>query len=70
MSNVGISEECLFNEIIKYFGFLDCKKNLKTSLSPVGKMYRVYALRTNARTCFYETKTSEFFNIDATTLEE
>lgn len=53
-----------------YLEFLGSKKNLKTSLSQVRKMYRVYALLTNARTCFYEIKTSQFFNIDPRTLEE
>ena len=70
MSKVRISVEWLFNEIIKYFAFLDFKKNLKIGLSPVGKMYRVCALLTNARTCLHKTQTSEFFNIDLPTLEE
>ena len=70
MSKVRISVEWLFNEIIKYFQFLDLKKNLKIGLTPVGKMYRVFALLINARTCFYKTLNSEFFNIDPPPLEE
>ena len=70
MSKVRISVEWSVNEIIKYFAFLDFKKNLKIGLSPVWKMYRVCALLNNARTCLYKTKTSEFFNIDSPTLEE
>ena len=46
MSKVRISTEWLFNEMIKYFAFLDFKKNFKIGLSPVVKMYRVYALLT------------------------
>ena len=70
MSKVRISTEWLFNEMIKYFAFLDFKKNFKIGLSPVVKMYRVYALLTNARTCLYKTQTSEFFNTDPPTLEK
>ena len=70
MSKVRISVEWLFNEIVKYFQFIDFKKNLKIGLTPVGKMYRVCALLINARTCFYKTLTSEFFSIDPPPLEE
>ena len=70
MSKVRISVEWMFNEIIKYFAFLEFKKNLKIGLSPVGKTYRVSALPTNTRTCLYKTQTSEFFNIDPPNLEE
>ena len=70
MSKVRISVEWMFNEIIKYFAFLEFKKNLKIGLSPVGKTYSVSALPTNTRTCLYKTQTSEFFNIDPPNLEE
>ena len=70
ISKVRITVEWLFNEITKHFAFLDFKKNLKIGLSPVGKMYRVCALLTNARTCLYKAQTSEFFNFDLPTLEE
>ena len=64
MSKVRISVEWSVNEIIKYFAFLDFKKNLKIGLSPVG----LCVVLTNART--FLCKTSEFFNIDPPTLEE
>ena len=67
MSKVQISVEWLFNEIMKHFAFLDFKNNLETISR---KMYRVYALLTNARTFLYKTQTSEFFNIGSPTLEE
>ena len=38
MSEVRISVEWLFNDIINYFKFMDFKKNLKVGLSSVGKM--------------------------------
>ena len=55
MSKVQISAEWLISEIIKYFAFPDFKNNLKISLSLIGKMYRVCALLTNARTSLYKT---------------
>ena len=36
MSEVRISVEWLFNDIINYFKFMDFKKNLKVGLSSVG----------------------------------
>ena len=39
MSAVRSSVEWLFADVIYYFKFLDFKKNLKTGLSQVGKMY-------------------------------
>ena len=45
MSKVRISVEWLFNEIIKYFAFLDFKKNLKIGLSPLGKMLELVCIK-------------------------
>jgi hypothetical protein len=39
MSEVRVSVEWIFADIINYFKFLDFKKNLKIQLSAVGKMY-------------------------------
>jgi len=44
MSEVRISVEWLFGDIINSFKFLDYKKKLKIELSSVGKMYVVCAL--------------------------
>ena len=38
MSAVRMSVKWLFGDIVNYFKFLDFKKNLKLSLSAVGKM--------------------------------
>ena len=51
MSEVRVSVEWLFGDIINSFKFLDFKKNLKIGLSSVGKMYIVCALLRNAITC-------------------
>ena len=53
MSTVRKSVERLFNDIVNYFKFMDFKKNLKISLSSVGKMYVVRAILRNALTCLY-----------------
>ena len=44
MSQVRVSVEWIFGDIITYFKFLDFKKNLKIYLSAVGKMYVTCAL--------------------------
>ena len=41
MSAVRVSVEWLFGDIVSSFKFIDFKKNLKISLSPIGKMYIV-----------------------------
>ena len=70
MSEVRVSVEWLFGDIINSFKFLDNKKNLKIGLSSVGKMYIVCALLRNAITCLYGNQTSEFFDLEPPTLEE
>ena len=70
MSEVRISVEWLFNDIINYFKFMDFKKNLKVCLSSVGKMYIVSALLRNALTCLYGNGTSKFFDVDPPSLED
>ena len=70
MSEVRISVEWLFNDIINYFKFMDFKKNLKVCLSSVGQMYIVSALLHNALTCLYGNGTSKFFDVDPPSLED
>ena len=70
MSEVRISVEWLFNDIINYFKFMDFKKNLKVGLSSVGKMYIVSGLLRNALTCLYGNSTSKFFDIQPPSLED
>ena len=70
LSEVRVSVEWLFGDIINSFRFLDYKKNLKIGLSSIGKMYLVCALLRNAITCLYGNQTSEFFHLEPPTLEE
>ena len=69
-SEVRVSVEWLFGDIINSFKFLDHKKNLKIGLSSVRKMYIVCALLRNAITCLHGNQTSAFFDLEPPTLEE
>ena len=70
MSKVRVSVEWLFEDLTSWFAFMDYKKNLKISLSCVGKMYLVCAILKNARTCLYGSLTSDYFNCEPPLLEE
>ena len=70
MSKVRTSVEWLFGDIINYFKFLDFKKNLKISLSSIGKMYVVAAILRNALTCMQSNSTSKFFAVEPLTVDE
>ena len=70
MSEVRIAVEWIFGDIIQYFKFLDYKKNLKVSLSAVGRLYIVAALLHNARAILYGTTTSKYFHVNPPTLQE
>ena len=64
MSEIRVSVEWIFGDIINYFKFLDFKKkNLKISLSAVGKMHVTCALLHNARVGCYGSTTSEYFDV-------
>ena len=69
MSQVRVSAGWVFKEIVTYFKCIDCKKDLKIGLSPVGKTYAVCALLQNALTCLYGSNTAEYFGINPPTLE-
>ena len=56
MSTVRASLEWVFGEILNYFPF-SIRKNLKTELSAVGKMYCICALLKNAHTSLYRSLT-------------
>ena len=69
MSAVRVSVEWSFGDIIKNFAFLDFKKNLKISLSPVGKIYIVGALLQNVHTCIYRNIASTFYDVQPPSAE-
>ena len=70
MSDVRSSVEWAFGEILRDWAFLDFKKNLKLSLSAVGKMYLIATLLRNAVTCCYGSQICDYFNLHPPTLEE
>lgn len=70
MSQVRVSVEWVFGDIIGYWKFLDFKKDLKIGLSAVGKQYAVAALLRNALTCLYGSTTTSYFGLETPTLEQ
>ena len=70
MSEVRVTVEWIFGDIINYFKFLDFKKNLKIELSAVGKMYIVCALLHNVRCCLYRNNTSKQFDCEPPRIED
>ena len=69
MSSVRVSVEWVFGDIVIYYKFIDFHKGMKIKPSPVGKMYIVCALLQNARSCFYGSVTSEFFDCQPPSIE-
>ncbi|XP_033121176.1 uncharacterized protein LOC117120273 [Anneissia japonica] len=63
MSEVRVSVEWLFGDILNYFKFTDFKKSQKVGMSAVGKMYLVSALLQNAHTCLYRNTTCNYFEL-------
>lgn len=70
MSEVRVSVEWAFKEILNYFKFVDFKKNLKVRLSAVGKMYSICALLQNFRTCLYGNQVTNFFDCEPPSLSD
>jgi len=70
MSEVRISVEWTYSEIVNNWAFLDYKKNLKLCLIAVGKMYLVGTLLRNAITCCYRSQVCEYFDLEPPSLNE
>ena len=70
MSQLRVSVEWIFVDILDYFKFLDFKMWIKLQLSAVGKMLLVCALMQNARTCMYGNETASYFDLKPVTIED
>ena len=70
MSEVIVAVEWMFGNISRYFGFVDFKRQMKISLSAVGKMYSVCALLKNARRCLYSNIISKAFDFETPSIEQ
>lgn len=70
MSAARICVEWGYAKVVKYFAFVDFKKNLKLLLSPISAYYFVAVLLTNCHTCLYGSETSSHFDLQPPTLEE
>lgn len=69
ISPIRESPDWGFRKILQNFAFLDCKKNLKIFLQPIGKFYVVGALVINLHTCLYGSAASKYFEIDPPSIE-
>ena len=63
MSQVRVSVEWVFGDVVTYFKFTDFKRNLKIGSSAVGQIYIVCAVLHNGRTCLYGNSTSTFSRV-------
>ena len=63
MSEVRVSVEWVFGEVVNYFKFIDFKKDLKIGLSSIGNIYTVCAILHNARTIFYSSISESYFGV-------
>ena len=70
MSEVRFLIEWIFGDVVKYFKFLDFKRNSKLCSSAVGKVYILCALLHNSRACLCGAITSKFFQFFPTTVHE
>ena len=53
-----------------YVKFASLKSQMKTGVSAVGKIYCLWDLLQNARTCLYGNQISEFFQLDPPLFED
>ena len=70
MSEVRVSVEWMFGTITNYYKFVDFKKQLKISMSTVGKICLVCGILQNAQTCLYGNLVSDYFNLDPPSLQD
>ncbi|KIO28419.1 hypothetical protein M407DRAFT_182246 [Tulasnella calospora MUT 4182] len=70
MSKVREAVEWGFGDAVHQFAFLDFSKNLKVLLQPVGLLYSVALLLSNAHTILHQPQISQYFICQPPTLQE
>nr|XP_047145960.1 uncharacterized protein LOC124818887 [Hydra vulgaris] len=70
MSAHRVSVEWVFGLMTNYFKFIDFKQSQKLGSSPIGKVYIVCSLIQNAHTCLYGNIVSDYFGLEAPSLQE
>lgn len=70
MSKVREAVEWGFGDAVRQFAFLDFSKNLKVLLQPVGLLYSVALLLSNAHTILHQPQISQYFICQPPTLQE
>ena len=69
MSQLRVSIEWGFKDVVNNFAFCDYPKDLKLDKQAVGALWRVAALLHNCRSCFYGNEASQYFEMDPPDLE-
>lgn len=70
MKPLRVTVEWTFGKITRLFPTLSWHRNQRILESPVGPIYQVAALLTNAHTCLYGSSTGEYFNFSPPSLED
>ena len=68
-SQLRVSVEWSFGDILDYFKYLDFKKGLQLQLSAVGNMYIVCALMQNSRTYMYGNEPVSYIDLKPVAIE-
>ena len=70
MSQIREPVEWAFGDTLRYFPFVDHKKNIKVGLQSAGKMFQVAVFLRNCHCCFYGHQTCTYFNCPSPSLQE
>ncbi|KIO20073.1 hypothetical protein M407DRAFT_81945, partial [Tulasnella calospora MUT 4182] len=70
MSKVREAVEWGFGDAVRQFAFLDFSKNLKVLLQPVGLLYSVALLLSNAHTILHHPQIPQYFHCSPPSLQE
>lgn len=70
MSKVREAVEWGFGDAVRQFAFLDFSKNLKVLLQPVGLLYSVALLLSNAHTIIHHPQIPQYFLCQPPSLQE
>jgi nuclease HARBI1 len=64
MSQVRVTVEWQFGQIIRLWAYVDFKKNMRVLVQPVGAYYLLACILSNAHCCLYGNEVSQYFDLD------
>ncbi|KAJ8600683.1 hypothetical protein CTAYLR_010236 [Chrysophaeum taylorii] len=70
MARIRVPVEWAFGDVLRYFAFVDFKKNIKMGLQPCGKFFHVATFLRNCHVCFYGHETASYFGCPAPDLSD